>query len=410
MVNFLVPNIGQSFAQGAEMAEQAEDRRLAREDRTLMRQTQQAQLKLSQDAAEREKQKLRVDQVGRALFSFSELPQDQQIQQWGRLRQELTAAGENPNDMPQGYDPGYVEYGKRKAMTIAEHIKAQENKYSNVAPGGTLIDNKTGKPIFQAPEKADNTLVEIADATSPTGTRMVPRAKAVNQPGKPPNSMVLESDGKGGFTMTQGRGATPSGLQKPTLNAIEEKQIDAQGALSRLTNIEQSFKPEYLQLGPRAGMAATAMKEFLGAPLSPEQQQQLTGFTEFRRATTDNLNRTIKDITGSAMGVEEAQRIISTMPSAGTGVFDGDSPTQFKTKLDGATKDVRNALIRYTWAKKNGLDPLKSGIELNDVPALVNKRGAEIEAQIKAQYPNATPEQIRMERNARVASEFGLAR
>lgn len=59
-----------------------------------------------------------------------------------------------------------------------------------------------------------------------------------------------------------------------------------------------------------------------------------------------NLNQTIKDLTGAAMGVQEADRIIASLPNAGTDIFGGDSPTEFEAKLNNAVKQTKYALAR----------------------------------------------------------------
>ena len=60
------------------------------------------------------------------------------------------------------------------------------------------------------------------------------------------------------------------------------------------------------------------------------------------------MNRTIKDLTGSAMGVEEAARIMATLPNP------DDSRPQFQRKLEDA-QQTRMALARLTYIKRNGL-------------------------------------------------------
>lgn len=264
-----------------------------------------------------------------------------------------------------------------------------------------------------APEKPDQTLVEIADDSSPTGTRMVPRSQAAGQPGKPASGMIFESDGKGGMRLVQGRVGPGGNLDRQTVKEIEERQLNQVDALARLDEIEKQYDPSFLRLAPRTGQAITSMKDFMGVSISPEDQESLTRFAKFRQSTTRNLNQTIKEITGAAMGVQEAERIISTMPNAGTGVFDGDSPTAFKAKLDGAIQATRNALMRYAYAKKNGLpmgDPKGDrlyGIALDDMPRLVSERGAALFKEIGDANPGASPEAVRLAVRDALAAEFG---
>lgn len=255
-------------------------------------------------------------------------------------------------------------------------------------------------------------LQEVYDPNSPTGTRFVTDQQALGQYGKPSRGTKLSVGSNGEISFEEGSGLNIGGggnsLTKPTRGKIEEKLLNSTDAMSRLNSIQSSFKPEYLQLGTRAGNKIVEMKDFLGRPLDANDRTQLSDFTTFRQNTTTNLNQTIKDATGTAMGAEEAVRIMSTVPNSGSGMFDGDSPTQFKTKLDNSTKLTRNAIMRYNFALANGLNPLKTGIDLEKVPDLIDKKGAEIEAQIKHQYPNAPQEQVDMETKARLGKMFGM--
>jgi len=197
-------------------------------------------------------------------------------------------------------------------------------------------------------------------------------------------------------------------LSKSTISKLEEKAMDTSDAIARLDTIQKSFKPEYLQLSPRVDVKLNEMKDFLGQPLDKSQAKDLEGFTAFRQDATTNLNKTIKDLTGATMGVEEAERIMSTVPNAGSGIFDGDSPTVFKSKLDNVTRKTKDSLMRANWAKAKGLDPLRTGIELQDVPALVEREGQEIEKQIRSQNPTATDEQVKMQTRLELGKKFGL--
>ena len=109
-------------------------------------------------------------------------------------------------------------------------------------------------------------------------------------------------------------------------------------------------------------------------------------------------------MTGSAMGVQEADRIIATLPNAGTGIFDGDSPTQFQAKLDNAIQQTKYALARKNYSLLKGLK--WENINLDDVPKIVNQRGKEIEKQYKLD-PKDPATKKTVERQ--LAAEFGIS-
>lgn len=263
----------------------------------------------------------------------------------------------------------------------------------------------------------DSQLMAVPDSTSPTGFRYVPRAQALNQPAMGPSGLSIDfgPDGRPKSIMSgPGGGRTnpgnPANLSQSTIGSLEEAAANAANQLSRLDSIAQSFRPEYLEVVPRGQAAWSSIRERMGANLSPQQREQLASFTAFRRETVANLNQTIKDITGAAMTEAEAGRLSQQVPVAGTGIFDGDSPTEFKSKLDGAVKSARNSLMRANWARMNGLDPLKSGVSLEEVPGLVEKRGAEIEAAVRGEMPGADPGAVLQEVRKRLGREFGMVR
>lgn len=206
-------------------------------------------------------------------------------------------------------------------------------------------------------------------------------------------------------TVTYSEGGTV-GLQKPTLNKIEDKQLNATESLSRLNNINASFKPEFLTYGAGWTQLKSRVMEKSGVPLSKEDSTKVREFSRFKRDALSNLNRTINELTGAAMAEKEAQRIVSELPNPGQSLFDGDGPTEFKAKLDAATRDMKRAIIRYNYAKQAGLNPFK--IDLADVDALMDRRGSEIEAQLKAQNPNVDPNTLDAMVRDQLNREFGV--
>ncbi|MBM3549659.1 MAG: hypothetical protein FJX54_22195 [Alphaproteobacteria bacterium] len=328
------------------------------------------------------------------------------------------------------------EYAKRQGFkgTLMEYEAEKAKRGSGGPFAGTGMDAQTmnllksGDPMSPEYEMAylhlygprqvqnfDGTYTifnpPIPKGIVPPGTprtaapQSAPQAQAVPASPAPPASAAATTPLPGGGSVT--RVGDPR-LDRQAVKEIEERQLNTAEQLSRLDRIGSTFKPEYLQLGTRAGHALSNMKDFTGIRLTPEETQGLTDYTKFRREATTNLNQTIKDITGAAMGVQEAERIVATMPNAGTGVFDGDGPTAFKAKLDSAIEAAKHAMMRYSYAKANGLDPLKTGIELQDVPRLVSERGAKLFQEVEAANPGATSEAIKAAVRDRLAVEFGI--
>lgn len=207
-----------------------------------------------------------------------------------------------------------------------------------------------------------------------------------------------------------GAAPSPSGLGTPAINMLEESLVNNSAQLARIDRIDREFNPRWLQVRTRVEQSATSAKEKLGMDVKPEDREDLANYTRFRRATLENLNQTIKEITGAAMTIPEAERIQRTMPNSGVGWFDGDSPTEFKAKVDAVATSARSAIARANWARARGLDPLQTGVELQDVPGLINDRAAQVEAEIRAANPSLPDDTVKIQTRQRVGREFGLSR
>jgi hypothetical protein len=191
-------------------------------------------------------------------------------------------------------------------------------------------------------------------------------------------------------------------LSKGTKSKVEESVLSSGDALTRLNTIQASYKPEYLGIKFRGAQEWATLKDKFGT-LKPEEKTQLANFSTYKQNATQNLNQTIKDLTGSAMGVQEAERIISTLPNAGTGLFDGDSPTQFESKLNNAVEQTKYAIARKNYSLNKGLK--WDNLPLSQMPNVINQRGAAIAQQYKLD-PNKPADLKTI--NRQLAAEFGI--
>lgn len=325
-----------------------------------------------------------------------------------------------------------------QAMSIYQGIVSQQFKPKDpikVGAGEVVLDPVTRQPIYTAREKAPEGMQWVGDQLVPIPGYSQAKAGFVgaqeqakapfNFTAVPAGGMLVNhaalAGGRGGAPATAGApaGGQQGGIQQPMPGVyvdqrpqigtkIEEKAFDAYEAISRLNNVSQSFKPEYLQFGTRLGAEWSALKERLGAGLNDAQKSELQGFSTFKRDALNNLNKTLNELSGAAVSPAEGQRIAAELPNPGTGVFDGDSPTEFKSKLERASSSLRNATMRYAYAKNNGIDPMK--IPLDQVPQLMNKRGEEISKALRQQYPNVDDATLKGEVTVRLRREFGLMR
>lgn len=194
-------------------------------------------------------------------------------------------------------------------------------------------------------------------------------------------------------------------LSKGTKGKVEEGVLSSAEAVGRLNNIYSSYKPEYLNIPFRLKQEWSGLaSKFKDIPET--DKRILAGYSTFKQNALQNLNKTIKDLTGAAMGVQEADRIIASLPNAGTTVFGGDSPQEFESKLDNAIQQTKYALARQNYALKQGISKdAWEKIDLSDMPTIVEKRADEI---AKAYKLNKNNPKDRQTIKRQVAAEFGI--
>lgn len=223
-----------------------------------------------------------------------------------------------------------------------------------------------------------------------------------------PNGMRILSDGQGGFQITTG-GMDPVEMTNPTKTKLEDTILTGRDALARINSIEQTFKPEYQQLGTKWSNTWANIKDKAGIQLDEPTRQRLGEFSSYRRETAANLNTTIKDITGATVSEQEAPRLMLQIPNAGAGLFDGDGPTEFQAKVKGTKDAITSSIARAEYARKNGLSKQQQfAIPLESIPRMIDQKGNQYRAELKRANPAAPDEQINEMVKARLRQEFGL--
>jgi hypothetical protein len=207
----------------------------------------------------------------------------------------------------------------------------------------------------------------------------------------------------------------PPGAVEPskgTRGDLEKETMAASSAIQRFNQIEAGFKPEYLQFAPRVSAGWAALKEKGGATLAPGDRRFLQEFSAWSRGAIEEVNTYIQQNTGAAMGVQEAQRLRKGVPDPGQGLFDGDSPTQFKAKLDDTMRHLKLVEARSLYAIRNGLslmgpngEPL---VPLSAMPKIMDERGLQIEQQVRKQFPNLNAKELKQMVVKQLGVEFGI--
>jgi hypothetical protein len=192
-------------------------------------------------------------------------------------------------------------------------------------------------------------------------------------------------------------------LDKSTTSDVQKSVITTADAVTRLNNIQFSYRPQYQNIGFRSKQAWNTVRDKFGG-LPDAEKRQLAEYSQYKQNALQNLNQTIKDITGAAMGVQEADRIIAQLPNAGTDIFGGDSPTEFEAKLNNAITQTKYALARKQYSLKKGFN--WESTPLDKMPSIINSRGAEIAKQYNLDPKKPADLQTI---NRQLAAEFGVS-
>jgi len=226
------------------------------------------------------------------------------------------------------------------------------------------------------------------------------------------NGTSLQVGADGSVSFATG-GAQPAqvdtqGLTQPNQNEQQQQLINARAGLSRLQAIQNSFNPEFLTAGSKFNnlITNTIKSKINPENLSAEQRQELEDFSRFRADSVRNLNNYIKEITGAQISPEEADRLISGLPNAGTktgltGILEGDDAITFKGKLDSITSELKLAIARSSLN-------LGFGVPLENVKSEVANRAQQIETNLRSTNPNLSDDQVRQIVQAEVRQLIGF--
>lgn len=143
-------------------------------------------------------------------------------------------------------------------------------------------------------------------------------------------------------------------LSNKTKSDLEKDVVVSEKGLGRLQTISQQFDPKFLEVGTKFKAAFLSGIEKAGVSLDTEDTQFLTKFSKFKKSASGHLNRYVKEITGAQMSEAEVKRLMRDVPNPGAGIFDGDSPTVFKAKMDEAITNLNAAQNRAIYLRKNG--------------------------------------------------------
>ena len=218
-------------------------------------------------------------------------------------------------------------------------------------------------------------------------------------------SSVIEVDENGNVTVAEGPAATALG--RAGQNALDLKAIESADTLARLERIEDNYanNPELLDAQTMTGQLKRMGLEWADylspESLSDDQKVFLADVTQARGDMMENLNFTIKAITGAAMTEPEAKRIGGTLP------LPTDSPTVWKAKMDRAIESTRMAVARYNYWRNNRLEGRPEDVEtISGMKRVMKDRVKEILEEERANTDDEVAAQARTQE--RMQQEFGI--
>lgn len=277
---------------------------------------------------------------------------------------------------------------RQDQVRLFQYAEEQPDK-NWIGNADTILSGGIGELGLKVPEKPQKksvTPIKVADPTSATGFSWKVPATGENLGDAPPTGgLSVKFDPRTG-KLVEVRTGGGADLTTGTKSKLQDTQRKTADALSGVRRIRSSFKPEYQQLSTRWDAMVTAVKEkvegvpvleWLGDQFGESDRELLRDFTVFKRRAFANMNKNLHELSGAAVNEHEFDRLKKQMPNPGTGLFDGDSPSQFDAKMKDVEYELRVILARYNYSQKLGKEPWD--IDLLEMEAVLNNRWDEIE-------------------------------
>ncbi len=289
--------------------------------------------------------------------------------------------------------------GKPVMQTRDEVKILQQQPFRHVAPGSLYQDPNTGE-WKQAPTTKENIReVKIGDelVTFRDGQEIARAPRWA-----PDKGISLEVGPEGGVKFSTG-GKVP-GMGTAPSNKVQQDLLAATAGLMRMNQIYDRFDPAFATYGGQFEGLKSRIKEKAGYQLQPQEQEFLGKFSAYRAEAGQMLADTLKELSGAAVTPQEAERQKVWMINPGEGLFDGDSPTQVRAKIDRFRQFQKRAIARLNYINKHGLS-LKN-VPLESMEGIINRRAQALEKQMqkRGMDPETIPNAVRQQ----LAEEFGL--
>ena len=221
------------------------------------------------------------------------------------------------------------------------------------------------------------------------------------------SGMAVEFTPDGGFRMVQGP-AAGDGFQRSTRGSIERDVIDGTDILARVNAAQSAMDPNMLSFSSRLSTNWDRVEDWFGTA-SPEQREQVAKFADMKSKSADLMNRIIKILSGAAVNAQEAVRMEQVLPTVGKTMFDGDSPTEFATKMKSLREQTILSVARYNYWRLQGASGNPWDIaEISDMKSFMRKSLGEFEADFRSANPDVADEAVKAALIAERKRRFGI--
>jgi hypothetical protein len=231
-----------------------------------------------------------------------------------------------------------------------------------------------------------------------------------------PASTSLSVGPEGGVNFYSGPNAqvTPMSPTKTTQNKIQDDIITLDDTINVMGDAIKASDPKFQELGTIFSNALTGWKaKSKGVPVlsdilgtvSPEEASALSAFADYRNKWANSIIPRMRKMAGANFTKIEQKMYYQMLPKTGTGIFDGDDPITFQKKAKNAYEMNLKERARRKFYMSSGksYDDYKKAVasgkimSLDETMEMINRKGAEVEAQLRASGKGLSDEQIVMQ-------------
>ena len=289
--------------------------------------------------------------------------------------------------------------------TLHVHFENGRGLVVNKLTGASRLVTGPDGDAFQMPEKPTFQTIQEGDENVTYQLTQDGGRVEIGRGPKWSGREGLEITTKDGTVIRQGgSGKTATGLQPTTQKKVEEELLDNAANLVQIKQIRERYQPEFATYAGQARGLWYKIKEKAGSELAPDEQDYANKFYGYRSEAVKLQADIMRRMSGTAVTPTEEARQKTYVIDPGTGVFDGDSPEQVRSKMDRFENEMRRVVARLNYVRKNGLSI--RNVSLDTMDKILQDRAEVIEGKLRAQ--GVPREKLAEQVLRQLSEEFGL--